>query len=151
MSALGKPAASSVVDEPSTQKPVPPSPLPPLAPSLSASTHGSSSTGSPAAAASDYSVAGGWEQVPRLACKPKKLAVTEDTLHLHWVPDPTVIEQMKKMDESFAIELWNWADGKRGSRKEVMPARPARPAGPLGLGLLIRFLLPLFRPRSWVS
>jgi len=79
----------------------------------------------------DSSVAGGWEP-EKTACKPKKLAVTEATLHLHWVSEPTVIEKMEEMGASFVIELWNVADGKRGSRKEVMPARPARPARPAG-------------------
>jgi hypothetical protein len=42
----------------------------------------------------------------RLACKPKKLAVTETTLHLHWLPPQSTIEQMKKDNAQFLIELY---------------------------------------------
>tara|TARA_B100000780_G_C20669220_1_gene266377 strand:- start:124 stop:405 length:282 start_codon:yes stop_codon:yes gene_type:complete len=81
----------------------------------------------------------------RLTCKPKKLAVTESTLHLHWLPPESTIEWMKTHGAQFLIELYDY------DAKSLKQAHTLFEPEPVGI-LCIADCTPVTRRQgSWVS
>ena len=73
----------------------------PCAPTLGMPQQPSASQQMPPQSSQQASV---WEP-ERLMVKPKKLAVTENTLHLHWLPPESTIDHMRVHEAQFLIEL----------------------------------------------